>query len=522
MQPTNNRRATQDTSLSSKESYSDQLTPVEIKAPRISTFLILIVGALLAISAAIAINYTTAYPPIVIISGSLGLILFVAILQKPELGSYILILSVFINLSDLFTEKGLPSINKPLVGIIILSIFVNYIFQTGKLSPAPKLTLIEFSLLAYCIVVFASYFVAVNQSRSISYALDLMKDIAIGGCIYLTLNTRNKWKNGSRVLIFAVTFVSFLGVLHTLTGSEQTFWGFAQESAFGQRTGSGELRFGGPIAESNIWGQVLVSTIPFAIYRIAKAGKQTTKFVYFLASIIILLCVFFTQSRGAFLALAITLILIFFELRIKSSSLLIIGLLGLVILFLIPSKYTERIRSLEIFFRPDQEYGLTQDESVEGRRNKMLTGLAMYQANPFLGVGFANYSDNYFTYAEDLGVETDIQDVEVRREPHSLYIEIVAETGTLGILTFMGFIGFLFNGMYQVRKRYLNSNLNLDVDWAPRVTAIMFSLLTFLIAGFFLHGIGFRYIWVLSGMALAIIHIANNEKYQNQILRLIK
>jgi O-antigen ligase len=149
----------------------------------------------------------------------------------------------------------------------------------------------------------------------------------------------------------------------------------------------------------------------------------------------------------------------------------------------------------------------------------MLTGLAMFQANPFLGVGFANYTDNYFAYAEDLGVETDIQDVEVRREPHSLYIEIMAETGALGMLTFMGFLGLLFSGMYQVRKRYLKSNLKSDVAWAPRITAIMFSLLSFLVAGFFLHGIGFRYIWVLAGMALAIIHIANNEKHQNRILQ---
>lgn len=519
MQSTQKRNSKPASSLTSKDSYGTPLNSVENTVPKISSKTILIVGTLLALAVAVAINYTTTYPPIIIVSGALGLILFVAILQNPELGSYILIFSVFTNLSDLFTEKGLPSINKPLVAIILLGIFVNYIFRTGKLSPAPRITRIELALLAYCTVIFASSFVAVNQPRSFSYIFDLMKDIAVGGCVYLTLNTRKKWENGVSVLIFAITFVSILGVIHTLTGSEQTFWGFAQQSAFGQRSANGDLRFGGPIGESNIWGQVLVSTIPLVLYRIVKERRQAAKFVYFLASLFILLCVFYTQSRGAFLALAVTLVLIAFEIKIKSSNLLFIAVLSLIALSILPSQYTERIRSLQIFFKPDQEYGLTQDESVVGRRNKMLTGLAMYRANPLLGVGFANYTDNYFEYAEAIGVESNAQDIEVSREPHSLYIEIMAETGTLGILTFMGFLGFLFISMYQIRKRYLKSKSNSDADWAPRITAIMFSLFTFLVAGFFLHGIGFRYIWVLAGMALATIHIANIETNQNQVLQ---
>ena len=505
-----------------KAKQANSFSFIETKSWKLSTNMVLVIGFLLALIVAIAVNFTTIYPSILLIGGVFAIVLFIAVLQRPEIGAYLLIFSVFTNLSDLFTEKGLPSINKPLVGILLLSIFVNYIFRTGKLSPAPKLSRIEIALFAYCTVVFASYFVAVNQPRAISYILDLMKDITTGVCIYLTLNTRDKWKSGARVLIFAVTFVSILGVIHTLTGTERTFWGFAQQSAFGQTNASGDLRFGGPIGESNIWGQVLVSIIPFALYRVAKEPKQTSKFIYLLASLFILLCVFFTESRGAFLALAAIIALIAMEMRIKSSTLTVAVIFGILFLFLLPSKYTERIKTLDVFFRPDQEYGLTQDESVEGRRNKMLTGLAMYEANPFLGVGFANYTDNYYSYAEDLGVESAVKNIETRREPHSLYIEIMAETGTFGILTFMAFLGLIFSGLYQVRKKYINSKSIPNINWAAWVTSILMSLLTFLIAGLFLHGIGFRYIWILAGMSLAFIHIAKSEPSEKQTFRSIK
>jgi len=476
----------------------------------------LIIGLILALAAAIGLNYITTSPLLLVLGGIGGLILAVVILQKPEIGAYLIIFTVFTNMSDLFTEKGLPSINKPIVAIIMLGIFANIILKTGKLSPLPKFTRVEGMLAAYFLVVAISFFVAQNQDRALSYITDLAKDIAIGICIYVSLNTREKWKNGISVLLFAVTFVSILGVLHTLTGSSQTFWGFAQQSAFGQTSDSGELRYGGPIAESNIWGQVLVSILPIALYRLARAHTPQSKVLAASASLFILLAMLFTQSRGAFLALVLVLIFIAFDLRIKSSTLLAVGSVGLLLLFLVPSKYTERFKSLDIFFQANQDSTLSQDESVQGRREKMITGLAMFADHPFLGVGFANYTDNYWSYAGSLGLEAATQDVNsetTARQPHSLYIEIMAETGIFGIATFLGFLGLLLGGLYKTRSKINENQKNPDPDWPAWISSLMMSLFTFLVAGFFLHGIGFRFIWVLSGLAMAAIHLAPTLHY---------
>jgi O-antigen ligase len=467
----------------------------------------------LAIAAALAINFTAAYPPFLVVGAAIGLILTVLIFQKPELGAYILIFTVFTNLSDLFTEKGLPSINKPLVGIVMFSIFANYVLRTGKISLRPGITRIEVALLVYCLTVLASSLVATNQSKAFLAILDLIKDIAVGFCVYATLDTKDKLKSGARVLLYSVGFVSVLGVIHTMVGSDLTFWGLARDSAFGQLSDSGELRYGGPIAEANIWGQILVAVIPIALYRIAKEHRPLSRLIALGAASFMLLAMLFTQSRGAFLALAIVLTMIAIELRIKSTTLLALACIGLIMLFIVPSKYTERLRSLGNFLPSNQTAGSTVDESVEGRREKMLTGLAMFGANPFLGVGFANYSDNYWSYAGNLGLEASARNVGTQasaRQPHSLYIEIMAETGLFGIISFLAFLGFMLNGLYQARARNSSKKTKGDEDWSAWITSLMMSIVTFLIAGFFLHGIGFRFIWVLCGLALTVIHLTPN------------
>ena len=132
-----------------------------------------------------------------------------------------------------------------------------------------------------------------------------------------------KLKTGVSALLIAIALVSFLGIIKTLTGTEQTFWGFAQNSAFGQVSEDGILRYGGPIGESNVWAQVLAAALPLAIYQVVKRKEPFTKLAMFISAIFIFLALLFTQSRGAILALLLILPLIAVEMRIKPTTLIL-------------------------------------------------------------------------------------------------------------------------------------------------------------------------------------------------------
>ena len=502
------------------ESYQEggitYLSPITVPQPRIATIHFIILGTVLAIGAAVAINLISDLPNILIFGGAIGLFLAILIFQKPELGAYILIFSVFTNLSDLFTEQGLPSVNKPMVALVVLSIFANYILKTGNLSSRPKISITEVVLGIYLLSIVTSAFVAVNQPKSFTAIIDLIKDVAVGYCIYITLDTKAKVRTGVVVLLVSITFVAILGVIHTATGSSNTFWGFAQQSAYGQISESdGQLRYAGPIGESNIWGQVLVSILPIGLYMITKSRNLLGTILPSLAVVFILLAMIFTESRGATLALAFVLLLIAIDLRISSLTFLLLATSALLLLFILPEKYTERIKSLDVLFQ-GQEYGYTSDESINGRRAKLLVGLAMFTDNPFLGVGFANYGDNYLHYGGKLGLDSFSlgvgEGVDGNYQAHSLYVEILAETGIFGISSFLTYMGLILAGLYRLRKNSRELSNRDEKEWSLLASSVMMSLVTFLLAGIFLHGIGFRFIWVLIGLSIAFISLDSKNK----------
>ena len=314
----------------------------------------------------------------------------------------------------------------------------------------------------------------------------------------------------------SITFVAILGVIHTATGSSNTFWGFAQQSAYGQISESdGQLRYAGPIGESNIWGQVLVSILPIGLYMITKARNLLGTILPSLAVVFILLAMIFTESRGATLALAFVLLLIAIDLRISSLTFLLLATSALLLLFILPEKYTERIKSLDVLFQ-GQEYGYTSDESINGRRAKLLVGLAMFTDNPFLGVGFANYGDNYLHYGGKLGLDSFSlgvgEGVDGNYQAHSLYVEILAETGIFGISSFLTYMGLILAGLYRLRKNSRELSNRDEKEWSLLASSVMMSLVTFLVAGIFLHGIGFRFIWVLIGLSIAFISLDSKNK----------
>ena len=95
----------------------------------------------------------------------------------------------------------------------------------------------------------------------------------------------------------------------------------------------------------------------------------------------------------------------------------------------------------------------------------------------------------------------------------------MSETGLFGIITFLIFFWFLFGGLYQARKRALGS---LDKNWEIWITSTAIAILSFLISGFFLHGIRFRYIWVLIGLALAVIYITKRATSPNPFEKVLE
>jgi len=461
-------------------------------------------------------------PSSYVVAGIAGIFVSLIILQKPEFGAYILIISIFTSLSDILTDRGLPSINRPLIALTIGSVLVNYFLKTGRYNKFPTLTRLEWALIIFYMAIIVSVLVSPDKSNAFSVTIDITKDILVGVSIYITLNTEERWKTGVLVLLVTITILATMGVFKTATGSDITFFDMARNSAFGQ-VSYGELRYGGPIQEPNLWGQVLVSSLPFSLYLLKQEQKSTRRILIIFSLLMILLAMIYTSSRGAIVAFTIIVPLMAIDMKIKPISLMIGVLLFISLLSILPASYSDRFQSLNIFSQPTDGTALNQDESVIGREAVMLTGLAMFKKNPVFGVGFGNYGLRYWEYATDLGLEANATDVDFgpnSRFAHSLYIEILSETGLFGFIAFLLFFSTLFIEMFRIRKIF--NIYAIQTNWSSWATALAMSVLTFLISGIFLHGIFFRYIWILIGLAMAAISIADDTDDLNQTIPMIQ
>lgn len=469
----------------------------------------IIMGILMAGAVGVATATDIGIPSSLIVVGVFGMFILILILQKPELGSFILIISVFTSFSDILTDRGFPGINRPLIALTIGSVLINFFLKTGRYNQFPTLTKSEWALIIFYITLIVSVIVASDKSSAFDTIIDITKDILVGISIYITLNTSERWKTGVNTLFITVTILAAMGVYKTATGSDVTFFDMARNSLFGQVGSADELRYGGPIGEPNLWGQILVSTTPFLMYQIKKKQSTQSRITLIVCLLLILLAMIYTSSRGAIVALAVIMPFVVIDMKIKPATVLIGIILFIGLLSVLPDTYAKRFGSLNVFSNNE----LSQDEAVSGREAAMLTGLAMFEANPIFGVGFGNYGNHYWEYVQKIGLESAASNINLGEESrfaHSLYIEILSETGSIGFLSFSFFFAVLFSSLLSIRKKF--QVLIIHDEWTNSVTALIMSIFTFLVSGFFLHGIFFRYIWVLIGLALAAISISENTK----------
>jgi O-antigen ligase len=435
--------------------------------------------------------------------GLMGIAIVMAIIIRPSLGANILILVVFTNISDLLTNQNIPGIMKPLVVVVALALVVRYMYAGQIPVWHPKTIRAEILLLAYFLVVTVSYAVASDKNRALQEILDLAKDIVIIYCIIFALREPKLWKQTTWLIILVTAILCTLSVYQIVTNNyDQTFFHLSSISiskVFGE---SSTPRIAGPINDPNLWGQILAAVSTMLIFRIIHEKRRLTKFAGILMLGIILYVLLNTYSRGAYLVLAIDVVLILFVFEKRFNPLVALAGLSILILLIpvLPANYRARFDTLFFF---TSENGIYQDSSFRGRTSEMLTGLAMFASHPVFGVGTANYPTNYQHYAQLIGIEFRTE----ARDPHSLYVQLLAETGILGALTFLGMVFFIFRAIGKAcRAVELSPQLH---DWLPWLNGIRLAILSYLLTSIFLHDAYIRYFWILIAMALAGIQITD-------------
>jgi O-antigen ligase len=200
------------------------------------------------------------------------------------------------------------------------------------------------------------------------------------------------------------------------------------------------------------------------------------------------------------------LVLAAFHKRIKPRHLLLAAGSLTLLLLIAPAEFSGRLKTLAELLPGAEERLIKEDSSFRQRALLAETAWEMFADHAVLGVGAGNFSEYYDEYSEHVGATvSSYDDFAHRRYPHTLYLEIAAETGLVGMVAFASIVLVtLFNAWVATRMFKEGGN----PATASLVISCALGLIGYLTTSLFLHGHYIHYLWFLAALLAAAKHVA--------------
>lgn len=255
--------------------------------------------------------------------------------------------------------------------------------------------------------------------------------------------------------------------------------------------------------DSNDVAMVLVSALPLAIHLLLGARAAVDKLPLLLSLSICITGVVVTGSRGGFVSLAAAVVFsLFFFRGIKRFWRIatVVGVAGLIGIAG-GQAYWSEMRSLVSL---GEDYNVT---SFTGRKQIWLRGIGYMAANPLTGVGIDN-----FKAAE--GQHPVVQQRQSRGRgtkwsvAHSAWVQVGAELGLPGLLSFLALFGVAAKGLYRIRQNRARRGVPVSVPDASALAEALLGALFAVAVGISFLSQAYGYaLWALLGLAMGLFKV---------------
>jgi oligosaccharide repeat unit polymerase len=407
--------------------------------------------------------------------------------------------------------------------VIASSIALLLLFPIGKYVLIERQPLVITPVLPFVLAFLGALFLAAAlSSEPVVARKAVVTYLTEGLLLYLlvsnavrTTRTLNRvvW-----VLIIAGTLLGAISIYQELTHSyANNYGGLAQVDRVDSGGGFNiapqdseekilRPRLGGPLGSENRYAQIMVVLMPLALIRVFRERSRRLRLLAASASLLILGGLLLTFSRGAAVGLGATLVLMVLLREIKLRQILVLLAVVTAIVALAIPDYVTRLSSLQgvtgISTTDDSGY---PDRAVLGRATENLAAWYTFLDNPLTGVGPGVYFREYSQeYANRLGLRY----LESERRGHSLYLEMAADTGVIGLGAFLALVvtalAYLYRNMRYWRER--------DRERSMVASSFFFALIAYLGTAFFLHLSYQRYFWLLLALASSAIWALEHER----------
>ena len=463
--------------------------------------LAILVGALIGVSV-VYLNR-----PYHILVGVAVLIGFLLSLYSLEFGLLFLVFISYTRFSEVLMEfQGLPSIAKPFLAILILSIVVRW----AVFGERPRGWMAPFVLFGMMwIIGLISLFYSPVPDRVWIRLLDDMKNMVIALIVLILLQQGPAFRRVLWVFIGIGFWLGTLSVYQYFSGTFYNDYGGFAISAQHQIIGTiDDFRSSGPMGDPNFFAQIMVPIVPIAFERFLHEKKAKLRLIALWTFAVSVLTILLTYSRGGFLALLVAMLVFFLYYPPQRFQIPVIILSILVFITLLPPNYLDRLSTLTTIFEPRITNRL-EERSLQGRLAENLTAWEMVKANPLFGVGLSSYNYLFPFYSKRLGVGT----VATERDAHNLYLEVLAETGIIGFAVVLIILIISFRTVFQARKAFARARLQ---DYSGMAAGFFAGLAGYFIAAMFIQNAFPRFFFLLLGIAFSLRLVAYNTITSSQ------
>jgi probable O-glycosylation ligase (exosortase A-associated) len=257
----------------------------------------------------------------------------------------------------------------------------------------------------------------------------------------------------------------------------------------------GAFRLYGPeysmVADNNDLGLALNMTLPLFFFLAQTESRRWARRVCGFLFIVTIPAIFFTYSRGALVGLIVVLALMLLRLRQRFLLIPVLGFGLAVALLFAPAAWKQRMDPT----RPD-----AVDGSAQSRLNAWAYSWNLSKDYPIAGGGFGTFTDRLFDiYAPN---------TKDMHGPHSIYFQVLAEHGFVGLALYLALIGSCFASVSRLVKAAKFHGDHIVLAYA---NMFRFSLLGFLTSGIFLGRAYFDYFFSIVACLAALEKLARRE-----------
>ena len=283
-------------------------------------------------------------------------------------------------------------------------------------------------------------------------------------------------------IVVVLTFVqALIGLTEVVT----------QRDLLIQSTGTfgGRFRINGTAANSIQYGFNSIFAFPFAYYLVAESPGPGRKSVALLMGLFINFIALFTLNRQTFVLVAAEMILAVWLYRsVFSRFLVLIIVVGALIILPFAFKIVfERFGTLST---------LGSDWSFRLRRDAFLLAMEMVRQHPFFGIGLGSFSSGWWPYRVP-----ELWAAQVRKfepiYPDFGYVQIMAETGLVGLTASLCFFLYLFRRAWKLRKEALKTANRHLLNFSGFLLSI---LIVFLMANCIQDTLMYLRVWMIFGL----------------------